>query len=63
MNSTNIETDESINEVTLSKQSDSLIDVDVIPTDATNQSSNSIVPSSSLLKSVPDQETFRSGNL
>ena len=42
-NSTNIETEESVNEGTSSEQSDSLIDVDVIPTDATNQSSNSII--------------------
>ena len=40
-NSTNIETDGTVDESTSAEQSDSLIDVDVIPTDATNQSSNS----------------------
>ena len=40
-NLTNIETDESVNEGASAEQSDSMIDMAVIPTDATNQSCNS----------------------
>ena len=40
-NSTNIETDEFVEEGASAEQSNSMIDVAVIPTDATNQSSNS----------------------